>query len=235
LHVQFQPRYSLYLDSEEFGEFVVNAEFSQYHGTAWPNATSLSKWADRLIFSINLVQNDNPIVQNTVTVNSTGTVFRFELSRLKPSVEPIRVVLYGAPEGGTPTWTATSSLYYLPDKKNGSVTRIDNLNGGLWFKNAASGHKFEPYLPYGFYASYDGFLRNNNTAEIQQYADLGLNAMIPLTTYHDSAAMFAYMNKINLRFMYSLRDGYKNLTYIEENVLAAREAEALFAYWSADE
>lgn len=235
LHVRLQPRYSLYLDSEEYAEFVVDAEFSRYHGTPWPNATSSSKWSNRLIFSINLVETDDPLVQNTVPVNTTGNLFRFELSRLRPSLEPIRVVLYGAPEGGAPTWTVTSSLYYLPDKRNGSITRIDNLRGGLWFKNAASGHRFEPLFFYGFYASHDGFLRNNNTAEIQQYADLGLNAMTPLTTYRDSAAMFAYMDKINLRFMYSLRDGYKNLTYVEENVLAARDAEAIFAYWSADE
>ncbi|KXX76531.1 hypothetical protein MMYC01_205990 [Madurella mycetomatis] len=235
LHVQFQPRYSLYLDSEEYGEFVVNAEFSRYHGTPWPNTTSESRWANRLIFSINLVENDDPIVQNTVPVNSTGNLFRFELSRLKPSLEPIRVVLYGAPEGGTPAWTATTSLYYLPEKENGSVTRIDNLKGGLWFKNAASNHKFEPLLFYGFYASHDGFLRNNNVTEIQQYADLGLNAMTPLTIYRDSADMFAYMDKINLHFMYNLREGYKNLTYVEENVLAARDAEAIFAYWSSDE
>lgn len=236
LHVQFQPRYSLYLDNEDYGEFVINAEFSQYFGTPWPNATSPSKLANRrLVFSINLVENDDPIVQDTIPVNTTNAIFHFELSRLKPSLEPIKVVLYGAPEGGSPTWTATSSLYYLPDKKNGSVTRIDNLKGGLWFKNAASNHQFEPFLPYGFYASYDGFLRNNNTTEIQQYADLGLNAMTPLTTYRDSAAMFTYMDQTNLRFMYNLREGYKNLTYVEENVLAARDAEAIFAYWSADE
>ncbi|KAL2256109.1 hypothetical protein VTK26DRAFT_2173 [Humicola hyalothermophila] len=235
LHVQFQPRYSLYLDSEDYGEFVVNAEFSHFFGTTWPNATSSSKWANRLIFSINLVENDDPIIQDTVPVNTTNAIFRFELSRLKPSLEPIRVVLYGAPEGGHPTWTATSTLYYLPDKKNGSITRIDNLKGGLWFRNAASGHRFEPFVPYGFYASYDGFLRNSNTTEVQEYADLGLNAMTPLTSYRDSTDMFAYMDRINLRFMYNLREGYKNLTYVEENVLAARDAEAIFAYWSADE
>lgn len=233
LHVQFQPRYSLYLDSEEEGEFVVNADFSQFHGTAWPNATSAR--ASKFIFSINTAEGGDPLVQNMVTVNTTGNIFSFDLSRLTPSLEPIQLVLYGAPEGGDPTWTATSSVYYLPEKKKGSVTRIDNLKGGLWFRNAASKNKFEPLLAYGFYSSYDGFLRNKNASEIQHYADLGLNAMTPLTIYRDSADEFAYMDKIDLKFMYNLREGYKNLTYVHEQVLASRDAEAIFAYWSADE
>lgn len=233
VHVQFSPRFSLYLDSEDKGEFIVNAAFSQYHGKAWPSANTSR--ADKFIFSINEVGSGDPLVQNLVTINSTENIFSFDLSLLKASLEPIQLVLYGAPEGGDPTWTATSSVFYLPEKQNGSVTRIDNLNGGLWFRNSASKQKFEPLLAYGFYSSYDGFLRNKNNSEIQHYADLGLNAITPLTIYNDSAAEFAYMDRINLKFMYNLRERYKNLTEVHDNVMAARDAEAIFAYWSADE
>ena len=235
LHVQFQPRYSLYLDGEEYGEFVVNAEFSQYHGTPWPNATSSSKWANKLIFSINIAETDYPLVQNTVPVNSTGTLFRFALSHLKPRLEPIQVVLYGAPEGGTPTWTATTTLFYLPAKPSGSITRIDNLHGGLYFRSAATNHTFTPFLPYGFYASYDNFLAQNDTTLIDHYASLGLNAMTPLTTFPTSTTTLNYMSQTDLRFMYSLRDNYKNTSYLAANFLAARDAPGLFAYWTADE
>ncbi|SPQ21793.1 60256065-94d0-4055-a1e5-ca8724674e66 [Thermothielavioides terrestris] len=236
LQVLVQPRYSLYLDSEQYGEFVVNAELSQFQGTPWPNTTSTSKWANRLIFSINLVEDDEPLVENTVAVNSTGNLFRFELSRLKPSLDPIQVVLYGAPEEGTPTWTATTSLFYLPDKTDGSITRIDNLHGGLWFRNAATNHQFTPFFPFGFYASYDGFLRTNDTAPIDHYSSLGLTAMTPLTTFADSAAVLTYISAHTpVRLMYDLREGYKNLSYVRANVLAARASPALFAYWTADE
>lgn len=233
LHVTFAPRYSLYLESERYGEFIVNAAFSPYHGTVWPNATSPR--ANKFIFSINLVENDDPLVQNMVTVNTTSNIFRFDLSLLTPSLSPIHVVLYGAPEGGSPTWTTTTTFFYLPEKPTGSVTRIDNLNGGLLFRNRFSNGTFQPLFAYGFYSSYDGFLRNKNNSEIQAYTDLGLNAITPLTIYTDSASEFAYMDSINLRFMYNLRERYKNLTEVHENVLAARDAEAIFAYWSADE
>jgi hypothetical protein len=231
LHLQFKPRYTLFLDGEKEGQFVVNAELSQYHGKHWTNTSN-----NKLVFSINLVENNKILVQSSLTAGTTGNVFNFDLSLLKPSLDPIGVVLYGAPESGERAYTATSSFYYLPDKKNGSTTRLDNLNGGMVFRNTASGHKFRPLLAYGFYASYDGFLAlDNATAEIQHYADLGLNAMTPLTLYRDSAAALDYMDAIDLRFMYDLRDGYQNLTFVREQVLAARDAEALFAYWSADE
>lgn len=236
LHVQFQPRYSLYLDSEEYGEFVVNAELSPYHGTPWPFTPSTSQWANKLIFSINLAETDDPLVQNTVPINTTGNLFRFELSRLKPSLTPIEVVLYGAPENGTPTWTATTTLLYLPTKPTGSVARIDNLHGGLYFRNPSTNHTFAPLLPYGFYASHDNFLRLNQPPLIDAYSALGLNAMVPLTTFADSPEILTYIStQTPIRLMYSLRDGYKNLSYVRDNVLAARNAESLFAYWSADE
>lgn len=239
LHLQVKPRHSLYLTSDKQGEIIVNAAFSQYHGTPWNKSNStVTPTPDRsdwLVFSVHLVENDDVIVANKVMVNTTGNIFAFELSRLKPSLQPIQLILYGAPERGNPTWTATTSVYYLPEKKNGSVTKLDNLNGGMWFRNAASGGQFKPLLAYGFYSSYDGFLGNNSTREIQRYADLGLNAITPLTIYRDSAAAFSYMDNIDLKFMYNLREGYKNLTYVREQVTAARNAEAVFAYWSADE
>lgn len=231
--MQFKPRYSLYLDSEETGEFVVNAPLTQFFGKPWPNST-----AEQFVFSINLVSNSEPLVENRIAVNSTGNVFGFDLSRLTASLDPIEVVLYGAPEGGDPTWTATSELFYLPEKDGGSVTKLDNLNGGMLFRNGASNNTFEPLLAYGFYSSYDGFLRNvsrNDTSALQHYADLGLNAITPLTNYADSPVVFDVLDQMDLKFMFDMREFYKNLTMVQEQVIRARDADAIFAYWTADE
>lgn len=236
LDVQFKPRYSLYLDSEETGEFIVNVPLSQFFGQAWPNSTS--DRADQFVFSINLVSNDDPLVENRVTINSTGNVFGFDLSSLKASLNPIEVVLYGGPEGGDPMWTATTELYYLPEKTNGSVTKLDNLNGGMLFRNKWTNNKFVPLLAYGFYSSFDGFLRNvtrNDTSALEHYVGLGLNAITPLTNYRDSEVVFDVMNEMNLEYMFDMREYYKNLTMVREQVLRARDADAIFAYWTADE
>ncbi|KAK4122282.1 hypothetical protein N657DRAFT_657134 [Parathielavia appendiculata] len=206
LHVQSQPRYSLYLDSEQYDEFIVNAGMSK-----------------------------------TPSVNTTGGLFRFPLTLLKPALSPIRVVIYGAPKNGTPTFfTVATTLLYLLYKPTGSVTRIDNLHGCLYFSSSLINPTFAPFFPYGFYASHDNFLRLNDTSVIDAYSALGFNAMTPLTTFDDSSYIVTYLStsaqRRLLRFMYSLREGYKNLSYVRANILAAHDAPAgLFAYWSADE
>ncbi|KAK3986312.1 hypothetical protein QBC44DRAFT_248480 [Cladorrhinum sp. PSN332] len=244
LNVQFKPRYSLYLSTETHAEIIVTAPLTTHLGTPWPPTNSTSSRANHLIFSIHLVNSSYPLIQATIPINTTST-FSFPLSLLpSPSLNPVPLVLYGAPEAGTPTYTAISSILYLPDKPSGSTTRIDNLKGGLYFRNSATNHTFEPFLPYGFYASDDNFLRVTNgdisdaKRDIKRYADLGLNAMIPLTTtgYKGKAGeVLDYLTEVGIKWMYNLRENYKNLSYVEENVKWAREQEGVWGYWSVDE
>ncbi|KAK3945156.1 hypothetical protein QBC46DRAFT_435993 [Diplogelasinospora grovesii] len=243
-YVQFKPRYSLYLDTDTQGEFVVKTELSQYSYKLAQN-NSQKMWpcecTNKFVFSIKRASDGTTLVDNaSVTADTAMSVFSFDLSRLgNTSLTPINVTLTGEPEGHNLTWTASSMLYYLPDKKNGSVTKIDNLNGGMLFKNSASNQTFQPLLAYGFYAKWETFLANHSEPEIQQYADMGLNAMTPMIGRNDGAWALDYMNKINLTFMFDLRDQitfeYQNLTYVAEKVKAVKDAEALFAYWSMDE
>ncbi|KAM7204366.1 hypothetical protein V8F33_001668 [Rhypophila sp. PSN 637] len=254
LHIQLKPRYNLYLSSETEAELIVRSEISPYHGTPW-NSSSTSDRSNWFIFTINLVDTDDVVISNKIIVNNNNNnntstddpqinIFSFPLSRLgkSPSLKPIDLVLYGAPEGGHPTWTTTTSILYLPDRgpKNG-VTKIDNLSGSLFFRPGGNSNSstttFEPFFPYGFFASYDGFLgRNDSTSQIQRYHDLGFNAMTPLTNYSDSSANFEYMDDIDLRIMYNLRENYKNLDYVREQVESyVRDSEGVFAYWSTDE
>lgn len=251
--MQIKPRYSLYLSSETHGEIIVKATISQFHGTPWNtstlNGTGPDDRSNWLVFSINLVATDDVLLSDRIIINSTSStnLFSFPLSRLKqaPSLKPIPLVLYGAPENGHPSFTATTSLYYLPEKPlnkstglpQGSVTKIDNLHNALFHRNSFSpNNTFLPLIPHGFFASYDNFLREPNaTSLIQSYANYGLNAMTPLTTYTDSAPKFAYMDAINLKVMYNLREIYKNSSAVRSNVLSARDSDSLFAYWSTDE
>ncbi|KAG5914816.1 hypothetical protein E4U53_004590, partial [Claviceps sorghi] len=127
-------------------------------------------------------------------------------------------------------------LVLLPEKKTGSVTKLDNLHGGILFRSAATGHRFEPFLPYGYYASCDGFLCDKDyAAKIKAYQALGLNSMISLTTVQDSRPAYELMDGLDMRYMYNLRDSYKNLTAVREQVAVIRDFEGLYSYWGADE
>ncbi|KAK5993451.1 hypothetical protein PT974_06882 [Cladobotryum mycophilum] len=235
LNVQFKPRYNIYLHGEAKGEFVVNAEISKWYGQPWPSLGSPEK-APQLVFTISLVSNDDVLVSNKLKAGSTGNVFEFDFKDLQPSFDPYEVVLFGAGEGGSPNVTATSEFYLLPEKTSGSVTKLDNLNGGLLFRNKATGGQFEPLLPYGFYAECDGFLCDSSSvSKIKAYSDLGLNGMVPLTPIFNSRPAFEFMDAIDLKFMYDLRSYYKNLTAVTEQVSAVKDFEAVYAYWGFDE
>ncbi|PNY25313.1 Uncharacterized protein TCAP_04737 [Tolypocladium capitatum] len=235
LDVRFKPRYSIYLESDERAEFVVDAATSEWHGQPWPGLGTPDE-APPVHFTINLVSDDDVLVSGRVAVGSTANVFAFDLARLAPRLEPYAVVLFGATESGGPNVTASSELVVLPEKATGSVARLDNLRGGLLFRSAVTGGRFEPFLPYGFYASCDGFLCDEDSVrKIGAYRDLGLNSMVSLTTVFDSRAAYEYMDQLDLRFMYDLRGYYKNLTAVRQQVAAIKDFDAIYSYWGSDE
>ncbi|KAI1734685.1 hypothetical protein F4680DRAFT_462247 [Xylaria scruposa] len=242
LHVQFRPRYSLYLSTETKASFVINAALSPWFGGIYENSTTDGVSTDpftELVFSINLVENDVPLVENRINVNATGTELEFDLSKLSPRMEPYEVVLFGASVHGDRNYTATSSLLYLPDNPSGSATKIDNLNGGLLFKNGATtGGEFVPLLPYGYYGLYNG---SNDTAAaddfVRSYSSggKGLNAIISLAGFADTNPVYDSMDAQGLHFMFDLRGSYKNLTETAQRVNTIKHHTSLFAYWTADE
>ncbi|KAL1904745.1 hypothetical protein Sste5344_009517 [Sporothrix stenoceras] len=286
LYVQVTPRYSLYLDSETQGEFVVRTTLSPYFGLELPAAPSDNDGivGNRVLhFTISLDDKDdndsdttstesaaskNVLVRGTATFNFSGvtiqdTIVLFNLTAassklgggpLKTSFSSQNITLTGwvaSPDGSSNvTYVAKSgSLFYLPDKTTGSITRLDNAYGGFMFRgerggslgNASDKAGFRPFFPYGYYSSYDGFLAGatDNTSAastIDPYAAYGLNAMTPLTQYPQSEAAFSYMaDHTGLGIQFDLREQYTNQTWVAAQVTAARDNAALFSYWSADE
>ncbi|TQV93543.1 glycoside hydrolase subgroup catalytic core protein [Cordyceps javanica] len=235
LHVQFKPRYSIYLEGETQGEFIVNAQVSPWYGVPWPRLDTPAA-APPVVFTINIVADNSVLVSRNVSVGTRDNLFAFNLTGLKPSREPYEVVLFGAAETGAPNVTVTSELLYLPEKKTGSVTKLDNLGGGFLFRNGKTGGKFEPLLPYGFYATCDRFFcLDDAQAQIKKYHDLGSTAVVSLSTVFRSWNEYKYMDSLDLKYQYDLRDYFRNLTAVREQVTAIKDGDALYAYWAVDE
>ncbi|OTA99057.1 hypothetical protein M426DRAFT_46922, partial [Hypoxylon sp. CI-4A] len=247
LYVQFKPRYNIYLDGETTGSFVVKALLSKWYGEPWTNSTSdeesnAESFTD-LFFSISLKSDSNesvPLTRGSLPIDSMKADFDFDLLGLEPRIEPYEVTLSGS--SCDQEYTATSSFLYLPDiAPEGSATKIDNLSGGLLFRNADTNGVFEPYFPSGFYGLYNG---SNVTAESKEFvADYssngkGLNSIIALAGFADTNPVYQSMDEASstgFRFMWDLRSSYKNLTEVEQRVNIAKGHSSLFAYWSADE
>lgn len=201
----------------------------------WPKLDAPAD-APPVVFTINVVADNHVLVSRNVSVGTRDSLFSFNLTGLQPRLEPYGVVLFGATEAGAPNVTATSELHYLPEKKTGSVTKLDNLNGGFLFRNAKTDGKFEPLLPYGFYAQCDRFLCADDAKDqIQKYHDLGLTGMVSLSTIFKSRAEYEFMDSLDLKYQYDLRDYFKNLTAVQEQVTAIKDFDAMYAYWGTDE
>ncbi|KAI1103517.1 hypothetical protein F4804DRAFT_229516 [Jackrogersella minutella] len=246
LYVQFKPRHSIYLEGETKGSFVVNAALSSWYGEPWKNSTSDGGSATEpfteLFFTISLASGSDsstPLTKGSMKINTTETNFDFDLSGFEPRAAPYEVVLSAASKSGDQTYSANSSFRYLPDiTPEGSATKIDNLNGGLLFRNAQTGGAFIPLLPYGFYGLYNG---SNSTTEsdafVSEYSSdgKGLNGIVSLAGFADTNPVYNSMDASTMRFMFDLRSSYKNLTEVQQRVNTIKRHSSLFAYWTADE
>lgn len=233
LYAQVAPLHSIYVSSERTGAFIVDASLSYVHGS--PYAKPKIPFPEVLRCTISVDGLNHVLVTEALTVGTTDNVFSFDFDArvLKPQTDAYDITLTLTSFDGRQKYTAKTQLFYLPDKTTGSVTKINNLYGGMLFKNAKTNNEFVPLLPFGFYADYSGW-ENVNTSNIKEYHDMGLNAIHPVTEY-DGSETWSYMDSINLLWQYDMRGSYQNSTSVAEQVTAVKDHSGLFAYYTGDE
>lgn len=234
LDVQVIPRYSIYVGSETTIQIIVDAALSYYHGSAYPSAASTgdSTSSDNLQFTVSV--QGTVVISDTVAVNTTDNVFSFDATQLTPSTTAFPVTLTGTTSSGD-SYSATSELFYLPDKTNGSVVKIDRLYGSVLYRSNNTDGAFKSYFPYGYYGSYSGYFNipGNPTA----YANAGFNALNPVTAFTDSDMTYTIdeMDGVDLLFQYDMRGSYQNLTSVSEQIPLVKDHPSLLTYYTADE
>ena len=248
LYLQVHSRHTIYDSSEETAEFIVDASISHIHGQPFRNATpaegdpgSMSSFT-ALEFDIRVEDTDQPLVSKSVAVNTTGNAFGFALSTLQPRLTPYSIVLYGAPMSSfaNQSFTATTELYYLPAKYNGSTVKVDNLDGGLLVANGANNYTFTPLLAFGFYTSCSGYF-NYSLANVTAYKDLGFTATTPVCALTDDgvpAQLFDWLDEADLWYQYDMRNVFNNglnTTQLEQNIPLVKDRSNLLTWYTADE
>ncbi|KAI6948185.1 hypothetical protein KC355_g14718 [Hortaea werneckii] len=242
LHVQLNTRHSVYVSSESTAELIVDADLSFIHGAPYANRVPAgyneTSPFDTLQFDVRLEGTNEPLVTADVAINTTSSLFQFDLRTLEPRLTPYNLVLYGAPVTSYPnqSYTATTKLYYLPEKQNGSTVKIDNLDGGMLVANTASNRTFEPFLPFGFYTSCDGYL-NYSLANVTTYKELGFNAINPVCAYPDGGLtdLFNWVNSVGLWYQYDMRNYYLSLSYVKQQIPLVKDDEYFLSWYTADE
>lgn len=174
--------------------------------------------------------------------------FKFDLGNFKPRFDPYEVAFHATPsfknKHASPNWllshrfSVKSEIYVLPSKAKGTITRIDNLSGGLLIRNSTPGSLFEPFFPYGFYAPCEGFLCDeaNYVANIKEYHSRNLNSMMPMMPASATSwDVYKTLDSLDMRYMYDLRQSYKNHSAVREQIEAIKDSDGLYAYWTFDQ
>jgi hypothetical protein len=157
---------NLYLASENYASFIVDAPISYMHGGAFVNAsfnkaTNITSAFTKLFIDVSVVESGLDLVSGlNVTVNTTSNEFGFSLSKLTPRLEPYQIVITGASGDGAQFYTSTTELFYIPERTDGgSVAKVDNLYGGLLVRDyLTNSTEWTALFPYTFYTSWDGWL-----------------------------------------------------------------------------
>jgi len=119
-----------------------------------------------------------------VPLNTTGYEIPLHVSSLPTQKTAYQVTCTATYQGETssspdhiePYYSASASLLYLPDTQ-GSVVKTDLRTGTLWTRPAnGTGGPFQPFIPQGFYVSFDQYLAKNLSIIDQLKAD-GFNTV----------------------------------------------------------
>lgn len=249
LHVTIQPRYSIFLESDESGSFIVNAALSNYFGQPYPNPGSDRPGGSpftTLSYDITSEESGALLVSGSVSVDSTGNIVQFPLSSLAPRLQPYPVSIRGTSPDGQQRYSASTEIYILPSRTYGSAVKIDNLYGGLYVQNAHNNWSgWYAVFPNGAYGDGKHLIPSNTDfTNLDTYASQGFNTIsivpdggLPDQSYPTAelAHNWDHMDALNLFNIYELRFAFQNATRIREQVALWQHRTTLLMWYTADE
>lgn len=152
---------NLYLASDNYASFIVDASISYFVGESYYNTTMQPNSNVTAPFNklfIEIIEDDSGIVLSNfqnVSVNSTSNEIVVGLARLPPQLAPYNITITGGSQDGAQLYTAKTQLHRLPNRNDtGSVVKLDNLYGGLLVQNyTANATTWSPLFPYSFYGT----------------------------------------------------------------------------------
>ena len=182
-----------------------------------------------------------PISRATVKVNSTGTLFDFDLSNLEARDEPYDLIIT-ATGLESHSYVASTQVLRLPSRDDGgSVTKIDSLYGGMLVK-AAMGTDDGPWtslFPYSYYLNGQWLAESPNNMEVLKNYGYNVLHIVPGDGLgYDFAQLDAWLDqaqKLGLWIMYDMRHQFQNATGVEWQVNRLKARPNMLLWYTADE
>ncbi|KAF6220378.1 hypothetical protein HO133_003510 [Letharia lupina] len=256
LNLKIRPRAQPYLEEDIVGTFIVDAPLSYFYGQPYDN-TLFGQQNDRALKLLSNVSEYNtisfyvnrsddairPISYATVKLNSTGTLFDFDLSEFEPRFEPYNLSVV-AMDPNNHIYMASTQLLRLPSRSDGgSVTKIDSLHGGLLVKattisNSSSG-AWTPLFPYSFYL--DGNWLGEDPKNMNVLKNYGYNVLhiVPAGGLgYDFEQLDEWLDQaqqLGLWIMFDMRWQYQNASGVDWQVNQLKRRPNMLLWYTADE
>lgn len=105
------------------------------------------------------------LANGAVPLNATAYELSFSLENLTPQVNPYNLSCQATYSGSSASsspqvFSASSTLYFLPNPTNSGVTKMDLRTGALLAKPANGQGSYQPVFPIGFYTEFEYLAEN---------------------------------------------------------------------------
>jgi hypothetical protein len=243
---KIRPRMNLYLEDDTTSSFIVDAPISWYRGHALPdnNISALSSHSSVISLEIKAGNKSLCLNKTSIYIGSMDNEIPFDLSALAVANEPYNITMTGTLKGHrNETFTATTQLTKLPLRTdNGTVTRLDNLYGGLSVRNGQS-KDWTSLFPYTYYVQWSLYW-SANLSTLDEFAAMGYNVIHIVPTGDLGNTPFPWdkfqpyldrADELGLYFMYDVRWDYTNLTTMVDQINRLHNHPSILLWYTADE
>ena len=156
LRLLAKPRMTIYLASDSTASLLVDAGISHLLGEPIAHKyAGESKGAVASEASVVVKAGHSVLAVAAVAVGSTGNELSFSLHSLAARTAAYNLTVTATLANGA-VYTTSTALYRLPTPTDSrTVSRIDNLYGGLWYQRSKD-TAWTPFFPYTYYGKSGG-------------------------------------------------------------------------------
>ena len=143
---------SIYLDTEDAGSLILDASISYQHGSPISTSSVTDVSGGRAPpLKVDILCDGKRFKTTTIDVGSTDNEIPIRLDGLSASPQPYNITVKATLSSNGAVYMTSTKIYRLPHPDNyGTVSRIDNLFGGLWYQKGKQ-MPWESIFPYTYY------------------------------------------------------------------------------------
>ncbi|KAH6652026.1 hypothetical protein BKA67DRAFT_572704 [Truncatella angustata] len=241
LNLRVKPRMSIYLETDDEASLLITTAVSDQIGQPLPANYTGTYAYDSENLSVDIIYDGAAIGTAVLSVGSVDVEVPIKLDQFTSGLDGLNISIR-ATLGKAYTYEASTEIFKLPLPENyGSVSRLDNLYGGLWVQR--EDEVWRHIFPYTYYVQWSLYWDANITT-LDDFAALGYNVIhiVPTGTLGDKPFPWdqfePYLDRadeLGLYLQYDVIWDYANLTGMIEQVERIRNHRSLLVWYQSDE